>query len=330
MVSAISTFITIIILRHAIAFTTPALKSPPPPPHTIALYSTPSSNIEIEGRTINVLKLDPSTYGSTSHSNDQIMQLASFRNDLQSPQMTIDSQQSRRDSADNVSDAIDGIKNGLGVGLLAGLATGITTLVDGSVREAVTAGATNFLVPGLAVGGLLGANNYAGNKVYVMEMKEAINRLTVDYVASVKVGQDVGFAAYAAGSGDAEDFMDGRFRGTCGMVGCVDCQLRNSEISTAVEPETFKPRTFPGLPSHVHLKNMAVDKELRRKGVAMMLIRAVEDWGRASTDAEMLTLEVDESNTGAVKLYESAGFVKDEKKRTERIGRFFMSKSILS
>jgi len=262
------------------------------------------------------------------------MQLASFRNNLQSPQMTIDSQQSKRDSADNLSDAIDGIKNGLGVGLLAGVATGITTLDEGNVQEAIVAGVKNFLVTGGAVGGLLGVNNYSGNKVYVMEMKEAINRLTVDYVASVKVGQDVGFAAYATttdtDNDDAENFMDGRFRGTCGMVGCVDCQLRNSDISTAVEPETFKPRNFPGLPSHVHLKNMAVDRELRRKGIGMKLIQAVEDWGRFSTDAEMLTLEVDESNTGAVKLYKSAGFLKDDKKRTERIGRFFMTKSIRS
>ena len=40
--------------------------------------------------------------------------------------------------------------------------------------------------------------------------------------------------------------------------------------------------------------------------------------------------EVDEVNTGAVKLYENAGFVKDEKRRSKKIGRFFMTKSIQS
>merc|ERR1711957_679657 len=92
----------------------------------------------------------------------------------------------------------------------------------------------------------------------------------------------------------------------------------------------FEIQTVSGLPPHVHLKNMEVDEKLRRRGVGMELIRSVEDWGRQSTDAEMMTLEVDEINTGAVKLYENAGFVKDEKRRSKKAGRFIMTKAILS
>lgn len=281
---------------------------------------TPLFSSKVQPETIQkqttIKKLDPYTYDTE---NDEIMQLASYRNNLKSPQQMIDAQKSKQESFDRVASALDGVKIGLGIGAAAGIVTAINGDFD------IMLGLQNFAVIGGTTAGLLGYNNYTGNRVYVMNMKEARNRLTVDFVASVKIGQDVGFAAYIQ---DYTNFMDGRYLGTNGIVGCVDCQLRNSKISTAIKGSTIPSKEVPGLPPHVHLKNMDVDKEVRRCGIARMLVEEVENWGKSQTDAKMMTLEVADSNDGAIKLYESVGFVKDEERKARQRGLSIMYKTI--
>ncbi len=164
--------------------------------------------------------------------------------------------------------------------------------------------------------------------MYVMDMKEAVNRLTVDYVASLKISQDTGFAAYLE-PGKALTFKNGRFEGCNGIVGCVDCQLRNSKYNKELEGGVVI-RDYPELPvPHVHIKNMDVDETVRRKGIAKQLMDTIETWARDDTDAEMLTLEVRDNNLGAIRLYEGCGFTTDTTtKRKTRGGCSFMTKNL--
>lgn len=289
-----------------------------------------------------MVKIDPSTYGS-SPEKDQVMQVASYRNQRMSPEQMIAAQQAKRDSYDPVQSALEGVKIGLGIGLAAGIITGLnydgtatTTAAATSTTSAATTammnqfmtGLKNFAVIGGTTASLLGYNNYSGNRVYVMSLEEARNRLTVDFVASLKISQDVGFAAYVEPT-KASTFKNGRFEGCYGVVGCVDCQLRNSKVYTQPLENGVLPKNYPGLPPHVHIKNMDVDETVRRKGIARQLMEAIEEWARAETDAELLTLEVRDDNEAAVRLYQGCGFVKDTvTQRKTRGGCSFMVKKL--
>ena len=117
--------------------------------------------------------------------------------------------------------------------------------------------------------------------------------------------------------------------GCNGIVGCVDCQLRNSKYNVQLENGVM-PKPYPEIPcAHVHIKNMDVDESVRRKGIAKQLMASIEEWARSETDAEMLTLEVRDDNAAAVRLYEGCGFVKDTTtKRKTRGGCSFMVKKL--
>lgn len=161
-----------------------------------------------------------------------------------------------------------------------------------------------------------------------MNMDEARNRLTVDFVASLKISQDTGFVAKLS-EDKANTFKNGRFEGCGGIVGCVDCQLRNSKYNVPLENGVVI-RPYPEVPcAHIHIKNMDVDETVRRKGIAKQLMNAIETWAREETDAEMLTLEVRDDNAAAIYLYEGCGFVKDTTtKRKTRGGCSFMVKKL--
>eukprot|EP00979_Chaetoceros_neogracilis_P008663 scaffold1922_cov291-Chaetoceros_neogracile.AAC.6 len=74
----------------------------------------------------------------------------------------------------------------------------------------------------------------------------------------------LGFAAYLEPS-KATTFKNGRYYEGCnGIVGCVDCQLRNSKLNVPLENGVVT-KEYPGLPAHVHVKNMNVDDFVRRK-----------------------------------------------------------------
>jgi ribosomal protein S18 acetylase RimI-like enzyme len=246
-----------------------------------------------------------------------------------SPEQMIAAQQAKRESFDPVESALEGIKIGLGIGLAAGVVTAFNA-EGGGPEQIVLTGFKNFAVIGGTTASLLGYNNYSGNRVYVMSLEEARNRLTVDFVASLKISQDIGFAAYLEPS-KALTFKNGRFEGCNGIVGCVDCQVRNSNSPMFNKPleNGVMPKTYPGLPAHVHIKNMDVDETVRRKGIAKQLMVAIEEWARSSTDAELLTLEVRDDNEAAIRLYEGCGFVKDTvTKRKTRGGCSFMVKKL--
>ena len=57
----------------------------------------------------------------------------------------------------------------------------------------------------------------------------------------------------------------------------------------------------------LHVYNMAVRPELRRRGVAARLLRAVLEWGRLN-GADLAFLEVREGNHAARDLYRGCGF----------------------
>lgn len=56
-----------------------------------------------------------------------------------------------------------------------------------------------------------------------------------------------------------------------------------------------------------HVMNVAVDLDLRRRGIASVLLEAL--FGRADRAGERYTLEVRPSNVGAVAMYRRFGFV---------------------
>jgi len=58
-----------------------------------------------------------------------------------------------------------------------------------------------------------------------------------------------------------------------------------------------------------HILNIAVLPEFRRRGIGSMLLRvALDELSLVRQDINMVTLEVRESNTAAIKLYEKFGF----------------------
>ena len=59
--------------------------------------------------------------------------------------------------------------------------------------------------------------------------------------------------------------------------------------------------------TELHVYNVAVRPELRRRGVAARLIRAVFEWGRLK-GAGLAFLEVREGNSAAQNLYQGCGF----------------------
>jgi len=254
------------------------------------------------------------------------MQVASYRNQRTSPEQMIAAQQTKRESFDSVQSAVDGVKIGLGIGAVAGIITAVSAESGVALQDQIIGGLKNFAVIGGTTGSLLGYNNYSGNRVYVMDMKEARNRLTVDFVASLKISQDIGFAAYLEPS-KAFTFKNGRFEGCSGLVGTVDCQLRNSKFNKPLENGVL-PKDYPGLPAHVHVKNMDVDETVRRHGIAKQLMDTLEEWA-LTTDSELMTLEVRDDNEAAITLYEGCGFAKDTTiKRKTRSGLTFMVKKL--
>jgi len=58
-----------------------------------------------------------------------------------------------------------------------------------------------------------------------------------------------------------------------------------------------------------HMLNLAVLPEFRRRGIGSMLLRdALNELKQSKPDINLITLEVRESNTAAIKLYEKFGF----------------------
>ncbi len=108
------------------------------------IFSTTNKATLPEGL-INVVKIDPSTYGSE---DDQVMQVASYRNQLTSPEQMIAKQQAKRDSFDPIQSALQGLKIGLGIGSVAGIISAIGAENGASIQDQVFTGLKNFVVIG--------------------------------------------------------------------------------------------------------------------------------------------------------------------------------------
>ena len=108
------------------------------------LYSTSTKSDFPEGL-ISVVKIDPATYGKD---DDQVMQVASYRNQRTSPAQMIAAQQAKRDSFDPVQSALQGVKIGVGIGAAAGIISTIGAENGASIQDQLFTGLKNFAVIG--------------------------------------------------------------------------------------------------------------------------------------------------------------------------------------
>jgi len=273
----------------------------------------------------------------SSKSNDMI-DVASFRNNCTSPIQLIENQEKKKEdiSSDPKKSIVDGLLAGLFAGFVI-VGTGIGSSKNNVDDFFTIANLKSFATVSILVGAMIAANNLAGNRVFVYTEAEAINRLMVDFVPMLKSGDDIGFIAKINVSKDNDLYAE-KYNGTNGIVGAVDCQLRNSEMgfdsNREERPSYAANKKFGNLPCHFHIKNMLVDDGMRRQGVAKKLIAFLENFARKNTDAKFLTLEVDESNTGALSLYESVGFTTGQITESSKeygnnlFGRKFMTKAL--
>jgi len=237
-----------------------------------------------------------------------IIDLASFRNDLTNPEMMVENAGLKSAGVDNTESAIKGLTIGF---VYIGIPLAVIEYFN-SGQDLQHAIEIYFGVGG-TIGLILGVNNYMGKAVFLPSMADAENRIIVDYAEGLKREKDVGFVAMAE--------KTTKFEPSGGIMACVDGQLRNSPKSP---PDT---QSIENIPAHFHLKNMLVHDSMRRKGIGMLLMDAFEEYARTKTDAELLTLEVEEENEGAVKLYEKAGFA-FTKNPTTFTKRKFMTKKL--
>lgn len=237
---------------------------------------------------------------------DRFVDVAAFRNGLVNPEMMMQQQQEKRDAIDKTKAALDGLKIGL---LYIGPPV---ALIQWFGTESIKEAALGYLVVGGGVGAALAINNFLGKSVYVPTEAEATNRIIVDFAEGIMRGQDLGFVALS------EETM---FDPCHGVMACVDAQLRNSPKS----PPGV--RTVQGLPAHLHIKNMLVHEDMRGQGVGYEMVKEIEKFAKQETDAELLTLEVEDSNTAAVRLYTKAGF-QEQPNPAAFTKRKFMTKSL--
>uniref|UniRef100_A0A7S1FUR2 N-acetyltransferase domain-containing protein n=1 Tax=Corethron hystrix TaxID=216773 RepID=A0A7S1FUR2_9STRA len=155
---------------------------------------------------------------------------------------------------------------------------------------------TLALVPALIVG----AQNAMGKRVYIMTEAEASHRILEDYCTAIRDGDDVGFIARMVQISNDETNIDvSKFDSCHGLVACADCKLRNDPSST---------KRYGTLPTHVHIRNVSVDSLFRRRGIASSLVQAIEYYAVTECNANMVTLEVEDDNVGAIALYQSLGY----------------------
>jgi ribosomal-protein-alanine N-acetyltransferase len=72
--------------------------------------------------------------------------------------------------------------------------------------------------------------------------------------------------------------------------------------------------SIPGASAECELEFVLVDPQVRRRGIGGMLVHAALNWAR-DLRADEIRLEVRESNTGAVRLYERCGFKMEGRRR---------------
>jgi len=256
------------------------------PPQFTAVSPSRSSNIQWHrNRNRKEKQCLLHAYSTRQVTSNDLLNIASFRNNCTSPELMIQKQNEKNDSFNKIDSMKDGVVIGLGVGLTFSLLSGLS-------EDNWDAAFKTFLYVGPILSILLGLNNLLGKRVYVMTLPQAENRLVVDFVAGLKSGQDIGFIAKVPPEKSRDPIM---FQQTNGIVGSVDCQKRPSKGI---------------LPPHVYVKNVFVHECMRRCGVASALLRDVEIYCKYEK-CEMVVLEVDDSNTAAVEFYENSGYSRE-------------------
>ncbi len=280
------------------------------------------------------LSVSPSLKISRVESSDDLLPLATFRSNNTTPQSLVYSAQKLSDEFNSsvlsrVKSGLDGLFAGLIVGSLLSIFQAGALPSTLSLSSSVSSFPMTFedtievldhlptgIVAGLVSGTFIGLNNARGKRVYVPTEADASRRLVNDYVNGVKSAIEVPSLSPPRG-GDICFVVRDRsikvvenpllFEGTprslgSDIVACLDIQFRKSGGK------------YGKLPNHVHLKNMIVLPEYRRRGIATDLIKAAQDYieGELSTSVgipiKTITLEVDDINSAAISLYEKNGF----------------------
>jgi ribosomal protein S18 acetylase RimI-like enzyme len=129
----------------------------------------------------------------------------------------------------------------------------------------------------------------------------------VNFVAIYHHGDDNNIMQTTREGDDSLAFM----RRTNGVVGTVDCQVKHHDIlSPTATPESIQQfLSKSNLPwPHLYTKNLHVDSRMRRRGIALALVRANSAYA-CKSDMKNMILTVDPNNeTGAIQLYEREGF----------------------
>ena len=84
------------------------------------------------------------------------------------------------------------------------------------------------------------------------------------------------------------------------LVALIDDEMRSGEVAGYIN--------FWIVADEIHLNNVAVKKNMKRKGIATSLLQAMFGTGRQA-DAPRATLEVRVSNSAAIALYNKFKFV---------------------
>ncbi len=91
----------------------------------------------------------------------------------------------------------------------------------------------------------------------------------------------------------------------------IEEELNNPNALYLIVEEEGQVLGYGGLQfaaSEFYITNIAVHPDHRRKGVGRALVKALVGWADQQ-DGEFVSLEVRPSNLGAIRLYESLGFV---------------------
>ena len=62
------------------------------------------------------------------------------------------------------------------------------------------------------------------------------------------------------------------------------------------------------LPPHVFLSNLSVCETQRRQGVGSMLLSSVYSYAMSLDNVDLVALDVDNDNTGAINMYKKHGY----------------------
>lgn len=84
------------------------------------------------------------------------------------------------------------------------------------------------------------------------------------------------------------------------------------EVRGWLELNRLQPRRM----NHVAVLTIAITRDWRRRGLARRLLRASYEWAR-QVGVRKISLNVRANNTGAIRLYESEGFVQEGRERDQ-------------